>query len=542
MKRAAPPTADGSRGFTLVEMIVTMALLSMIMLAISSTVVIASYAVPSADDAFLTENQTQVVLARLAADLAQATHLPERAAAAVTLVVHDRDHDGRHERLRYAWAGPGQPVTYQYNNDPAIALGPALDQFALTYDQSPTTETIPGPAVEDTVETELARLDNDDDGDVTVKPNEWHAQLIRPSLPADATAYRVSRALLRLERKDPLASGQVGLRRQQPDLSPAGPLLSSTAVLALDLSANFNWYQVGFSNAPTIPADEGVWLSFEQSILGDVAKVRRSKGGQYLAKTSNGAASWSIDYGRAMKHYVYGYVTRQTAATTVTRRQIDALSVTLRAAAPGARPVGRRVDLPNRPPVLAAFWETDFLGDPTTMDINGDGVDDWQSGNTTTLLGQLLGGLWKPTTSIAAQPLSNFSRLTTVDLWVRATAWGGAGPGLRLDADRDASLTATLRVEPSLQADGSQTLRLYHHTSNLTRVLLAEVNGLTPGLLKVRLVVDPQRDTVSLWEHGAFYGTYRYTRYTRTSGIVGASCYEGEAEGSIDYLRIAVEE
>jgi len=543
-----PMAAFDHRAFTLVEMVVAMALLSMIMLAIGSTVVIASFALPSSEDPFTEDNQAQTVLARIASDLSEATYVPERSPTALTLVVHDRDGDGRRERLRYAWSGvAGEPITYQYNDTDPVSLGPPVDQLMFTYDLSVQSEAIPGPAVEDAFETELSRLggeggDINSDGNVTVKPDEWHAQLIRPSLAEDATAYRVSRALLRLKRQSPLATGRIGLRRHQPDLTPENPLLSSVTVLAVALPSDFNWYEVGFADAPAIAAGQGVWLSFEKSALGEVAKIQRDKGGRFLATTTDAGSSWSIDYDKGMLHSVYGYVIRQTAPKTVTRRHIDAVSTTLRAAAPGSRSINRRVDLPNRPPVLAGFWESDFGTDPTAIDVNGDGENDWQNDDGSTLLSQLLGGIWQPDAAIEARPLSTFDRLTTVDLWLRATATGGAGPGFRLDADRAASTTATLRVEPSLQADGSQTLRLYHHTGNLTRVLLTEVTDLTPGLLKVRLVVDPQLNTVSLWEHGAFHGTFGYARYTRTSGIVGASCYEGEVAGTIDYVRIAVEE
>ncbi len=120
--------------FSLVEMMAAMTVLSIMVVGVGSTLVIASRAV---DDG--TAVNAQIPEARdigdlIMADFSDAIAITERTATAITITVPDRDNNGDDETLRYEWDGTaGGIVTRQYNGGTVVTIAEDVHRFDLTY-------------------------------------------------------------------------------------------------------------------------------------------------------------------------------------------------------------------------------------------------------------------------------------------------------------------------------------------------------------------------------------------------------------------------
>jgi prepilin-type N-terminal cleavage/methylation domain-containing protein len=110
--------------FTLVEMLVSLSIISIVMLALGSVVVLAGRALTTATSG----SASQAALARSAidmmtSDLEVAISITEQTSTAVTVTVPPRGADISPETIRYAWDGvAGHSLTRQYNSGAALSI------------------------------------------------------------------------------------------------------------------------------------------------------------------------------------------------------------------------------------------------------------------------------------------------------------------------------------------------------------------------------------------------------------------------------------
>jgi hypothetical protein len=150
------------------------------------------------------------------------------------------------------------------------------------------------------------------------------------------------------------------------------------------------------------------------------------------------------------------------------------------------------------------LWATDFTTDPTTLDINCDGVADWAvRGGSAFPTGQLADGMWQspsPSSPLDTNPAQPFTTHVVIDTSLQSTQAptpGGYGAvfWLNFAYGSDGSF-AVVFADVELQSDNTQTLYLYTKTDPATAMQLASVTGLGSGLIPVRLDIDPTALTV----------------------------------------------
>ena len=111
------PPSDGLRsGYTLVELVASLAATSILLAGMGSVVYVAAR---STDESTMPAMRIQTSAAShdVLSDLQYAVSFQERSTAAVQFKVADRDGDGSPDTIRYAWSGtPGDPLTRQYNS------------------------------------------------------------------------------------------------------------------------------------------------------------------------------------------------------------------------------------------------------------------------------------------------------------------------------------------------------------------------------------------------------------------------------------------
>jgi hypothetical protein len=207
---------------------------------------------------------------------------------------------------------------------------------------------------------------------------------------------------------------------------------------------------------------------------------------------------------------------------------------------------GRKVETTsgalNQPELLAGLWETSFDTDPTQADTNGDGAGDWVvHGGGTLNPGSLTNGVWQTTgAALDTSPACDFDYVTIADLVLGSLVAGTGSAVFTINADRSGSvcvpLTAALQMEP----DGTQSLTVAKRKSDGSTETLIRVRGLPGGLVRVRLLIDPAADSVSVTAEGVHVGTYGYGVPATTSGDRFASISSNGGAAEFSYVRVRI--
>lgn len=331
------------RGFTLVELVVSLAVMSIILAGLGSVFVLAARgAEVSANDRAAASSAG---LNLLAADLRDAVRISAAAARDVTFEVADRNSDAANEVIRYTWSGtPGDPLVRTYNAAPADITGPLAD-FGLAF----TTSTRQRSAVSGTAEsaeTLLASYTGSISGTQTVSTTTSVGQAFSPLLPPQATAWRVTRIRVNLMRGSG-NSNILGIQlRAVPTIGFGGSTTLeewSLATSSLSNSGRYEQFTVTAASGLLPSTILGIVLYQRSGLLATTAVVPFQASGvadpdAYMATAllgGLGGLTWSNFSDAGIQFEVYGtYTTPATSTSTATLYD----AVDIRATpSPGAR-------------------------------------------------------------------------------------------------------------------------------------------------------------------------------------------------------------
>lgn len=315
---SAQPTGTRCRGFTLLEMVVALAIMAVLMGGMTSAVVIATRAVDDELSPQAKVSQAGDVLNRITADLAYATSFTERTATAVTFTVPDRDGDDEPESIRYAWSGTGgDPLTFEYNGADPVTIAEDVFDFDLTY-----LLTTVAPASLEGVESEEMLLIYHDNGPqptqvgFTVGDTSWCAQYFLPKFPPNTIAWRITRIKFVAKRSG--SSGGTNFVQIRPATAgrqPASTVLEQKTLSEQVIPGTYFWFEGSFDMLADLDPNNGMCLVIT-GINGPSAVVLYESGGSpmtpntHFVTTNDGGATWSSPGDRDdLLFYVYGTVT-----------------------------------------------------------------------------------------------------------------------------------------------------------------------------------------------------------------------------------------
>ncbi len=156
-------------------------------------------------------------------------------------------------------------------------------------------------------------------------------------------------------------------------------------------------------------------------------------------------------------------------------------------------------------------------------------------------LASLVDGVWHADSKLDSFPGNDYVRLTTAEVRFRNTSVGGMGAVFRINADWSGGTYAPIQVLLQLQADNTQTLTVFKALNEVTLVELIRVTGLSSGFVNLRLVIDPDLDTVSVMVGGLHRGTYRYSKFPPPEGkrFVSMASHISTSEYDCVSVRVA---
>ncbi len=361
--------------FTLVEMSMAVLVMTVVIAATGSIVVLSAKASTSALAPAASVAATSEASDRMLAELQYATAVTEMTPTAITFTVADCTGDGAADTIRYAWSGAaGASLTRAVNGGAAAPVGGGLSQFAMTYATGSETATRTTSSTVTSGETLLsgftgwAGITLPTNRELTLSPTTWGSEyfkLDRVTFPASTASITLTRArFMARATSGSTASFIVGVYTPSGSaVTPSATLIGSTVTTpSSTLGTSQGWVTVNLSGCTLQPSQTSLCLVLRGTAASSAFvryydSILAPSDTQVLQWTTNSGSSWlpasKTQYD--IPHEIYGtytYTTSSTSSTTVhTLGRVDI------AATPSSRaaPLNSSVRLLNKPTISEAM-------------------------------------------------------------------------------------------------------------------------------------------------------------------------------------------
>lgn len=326
------------RGFTLVELIVALAITGIVLSAVSSLIGLTAKVMPTRDDVNTTIVHDRVALDAMVADIDAATSVLSLTPTSIRLQMQDMDGDGNPETITYSWSGtPGNGLMRTYNTGTPVAIITNVQSLAFTGSTRTHARSTTSAAAWDTThllfwcDANSTSLDSFD-----IQALTRAASVFTPDLPSDATQFTIDSVKVMLAGKSPYSGSlavsitAVGLTGTPNTLLTYGsatvsePNTSTPALVPVSLAAGP--FAPGTSLALVV--GPGVTLDSTPGVVSMVTDQVADANGWSLTSNSSGTL-WSTNADGSIVFEVYGRVARPVVtSTTATRNTAVRVSLT----------------------------------------------------------------------------------------------------------------------------------------------------------------------------------------------------------------------
>ena len=319
IRHGCTPKKINSRSLaaTLVELTASMAIVSVLLLAIGAAMVLATKAIPKSDSHNTIIAESLRVANDLTNDLRYAVTFNERSSNAIEFAIPDRDGDTVPDIIRYEWSNvPGDPLTYSYNNSLPVVIHDNIQLLEFTYTTKTVTDQTQQPPLVESAETLWLQQDDTNSGIKTTKNirnSQEAAQYFLPSLPPDAVSWSITRAQFMADPQNPINGVfTVEIKSAQTTGEPSTGNIESITVQESSLIPS-QWHNITFNNVNELDPTSGYFMAFMYtSGTTTVAKLTigdnstASPDTKYYDNTTSG---WVLDTTKDIWLWVWGTVT-----------------------------------------------------------------------------------------------------------------------------------------------------------------------------------------------------------------------------------------
>ena len=124
------------RGFTYIELALSLTISSILLLGLTSVILIGSRAIPTGTEQIHTEASVGEVFALMTEDLELATNFTLQSPRSFTVIVPDRDGDSLPEQIRYAMTAVPGSLNVKWNNGAWTVVIDRVDEMDIRVIQS----------------------------------------------------------------------------------------------------------------------------------------------------------------------------------------------------------------------------------------------------------------------------------------------------------------------------------------------------------------------------------------------------------------------
>lgn len=326
--------------FTLLELVVATAVMSVLLVGLGSAVLLARRAVPDGKTTASAVLSAAGAMDRLASELFYGTSVLAASPTEISFIVSDRDGDESAENVRYFWSGtPGDPLLRQFNTGTEAVVAEGVQEFYLGYQKR--SEPLPIAYGEGT-EVLLSSYNSSTYlSSKKVDRYTWCGEYFRPSLPAQATGWRLNRLLFRARLAGKTFEEIRVQVRLAVGLKPGPTILDEVSLMESSLSSTYQWKEVVFHDFGELPPGAGVCVVFKGLVDEDACEIRTRPKYAYATNRQfvlsiNSGGTWYAPEGQQMLFYAYGTVT--TPGAIQYRYLLTGVQATLRT---GQSPLSR---------------------------------------------------------------------------------------------------------------------------------------------------------------------------------------------------------
>ena len=298
------------RGFTLVEMVTSLAILSILVLACGSILFMATRA--TADTAVVAQAQAADAAQQVADDLNVATNFTQRTATAVAFTVPDRLNAAGPQAVKYSWSGvAGDPLLRQFNGGVATAILPSLTRLNFDYDTRVAGTASPAESAVFDHQATSGSLSN-----YAITNTKWAAQEFTPGLPSGTTSYSITkvRVLLKGAAQDSVLL--VSLRQATALGQPTTMVICDTLLYTSALSTAYEWVDIPVRGATGLSPSQNVCVVLGYasgtnnvcSVQYDTALLAILSSANWTTSTNAGSSWGGMSILSCAKMAVYGTV------------------------------------------------------------------------------------------------------------------------------------------------------------------------------------------------------------------------------------------
>ncbi|MCG3125207.1 MAG: hypothetical protein CHACPFDD_00022 [Phycisphaerae bacterium] len=349
--------AERANGFTLIEVVLSVAASTILVGALLSAMVLVSRAVPATRPEQEEMVRAAELVEQMCAELQTADAIIDRQSASIEFTVPDRDADGTSERIRYAWSGvAGEPLLRRFNGvADAVALE-RVKSLALSFSTSTAQSTSKGNAVASAESLLFGHNSSSNLADASITSTDWVAESFTPVLPGDATSWSVKKVRLRLRRVPPHeGSFRVQLRTLNNGDFPSDTVLEEVIVAESALGASYAWYTVSFATVTGLAPGTGLSLVIAHQSGVAACDVEYCSQNTYtafgkFATTPVYATTWIVSHDAALNCEVWGQVWT-APASAVDVYYLNEVRVALTPVGTNASSISSGVRLLNLPTV-----------------------------------------------------------------------------------------------------------------------------------------------------------------------------------------------
>jgi len=342
------------RAYSLIELTVSLAIVSILVTAIGSLIILASKAIPRDDGVFAAALGGVGFVEELIDDAAFALAFNEVSKTAVEFTLPDRTGDAAEETVRYAWSGtPGHPLTRSLNGSSPIIVLP--DVRSLEFTATLRSGSVFLGSEQSSSVRQLQAYDAALPLSQQVTNSNWFAFYVPAPIDAGATGWRITRVRLKLLRSGlGGGTGEVQLRKPKANGTPGSTVYASATFNEDDFGLTATWRTFNLDSG-VVPVGQGICVVIRgtsgsnASGVGYFSSLGVPAGTVGMATTNSGN-TWTTYGNTCALHDIDGivYLTDEGIAP---RDYIDALAVRIRAGA-AQTAVEKTIRPLNRPEIL----------------------------------------------------------------------------------------------------------------------------------------------------------------------------------------------
>lgn len=379
------------RAFTLIEMVISLGLLSLVLGATTAVIALASRSAPDPNDPLSEQIALQSVVNQIALDAGDASEVELVGKHEVHLICDDITGDGQADTIVYAWTGvAGDPLTRALNGV-TRTLVPQVHGMGLSGEAILAAVEGESAAVKKTNQT-LAEMPKLASGATVFNVRTSAiAQRFKARVPSTATTWSLSGVSLWLQ-QDGLPDSQGAVQIWSDNNGVPGSMLTQRTFTELSLPGSMSQVNFPISLSGLSP-NAAYWIVVRATFLSSPCSVLEYEGTvasdeESLARWSTSTSSWGVSSDRSLVYQVRGDVLL-TEPTTLVESRGTALFAEVSTERVAAR---SGVHLAHRPLLTASEGaDVDVIASQGLLDTVGQTVDGLVDA-TGGLLGGLLGG------------------------------------------------------------------------------------------------------------------------------------------------------